>query len=258
MEFGVLGPLRVECDGVAVALPRSRVVRGLLGAFLVAEGRPLPAGRLISMVWADDAEVRNSSAQVGVSRLRGWLAAMGCAGGPSGGGTAVVHDGGGYRLTVERHAVDLGRFRALASAAAEATKPTERFQQLEAALGVRRGPVLADLAGLDPTDPLIHLTEEAVREAALLFAKAAVAVRHPAAAVHALTAIAVLRPLDEPVHAQLIELLADSGRPAEALCHYQRLRSRLADQLGVSPSADIQQAYLDVLDRDRLVSRNAG
>ncbi|MCW2525576.1 MAG: transcriptional regulator, winged helix family, partial [Pseudonocardiales bacterium] len=52
---------------------------------------------------------------------------------------------------------------------------------------------------------------------------------------------------------QLVMALAASGRTPEALAAYERYRSRLADELGVDPSADLQQLHLQLLrgqDRD--------
>ena len=41
--------------------------------------------------------------------------------------------------------------------------------------------------------------------------------------------------------------LAAAGRQAEALAVYQRTRDQLAEDLGVDPSAQLEQAYLAVL-----------
>ncbi|MEN3359753.1 MAG: hypothetical protein V7637_3735 [Mycobacteriales bacterium] len=250
LRFGVMGPLQVERGGVTVPLPRSAVLRGLLGVLLLAEGRPVPPSRLISLVWTHQREVRRQSVQVGVSRLRDWLASVGAD--PD--GTAIGHTASGYHLTVDPAAVDLSRFRDMVTAANAEPDHARRCRLLTDALALSRGPVLADLTGLPATDPLLAGADDAVRCATLALADCAVAAGQAGAAVRRLATLADARPLDEPVYARLINALAASRRPAEALARYEQLRSRLGEELGVSPSAEVQHAYLAVLDQDRVLA----
>jgi hypothetical protein len=104
------------------------------------------------------------------------------------------------------------------------------------------------------SDPLLAAADEAVRGATLALADCAVATGQAATAASRLAALAESRPLDEPVYARLIETLAANRRPAEALARYEQLRARLGDELGVSPSAEVQRAYLAVLDQDRVLA----
>ncbi|MFE2408219.1 ATP-binding protein [Kitasatospora sp. NPDC059408] len=230
MTFGVLGPLVVAVDAEPQALPRAGVLRGLLGALLLAEGERLSAGRLLELVWAGQADrVGRGAVHTGVSRLRGWLGTFG--------DDAVVldSDGEGYRLAVRPEAVDLGRFRLLAADGDRA-----------AALDLRRGPVLAGLDRVNREDPLVTAVEEAVRSTALALAGTAA----PGCALPAVTALAEEYPFDEPVQAALLELLAADGRPAEALRRFQTLRRRLAEELGIEPGEQVQSVFLALLARD--------
>jgi DNA-binding SARP family transcriptional activator len=247
LRLGVLGSLLVERDGEPAALPRAAVVRGLLGVLLVAEGQALSADRLIELVWAGRQDrIGRGSVYVGVSRLRQWL---GQAVDP---GEAVIDQGvDGYRLIVDPDAVDLSRFRALFATAMGTTDPAGRCRLLQSALELSRGPVLAGLTGLDTFDPLLKSVEDSVREATLAFGACALAAERPQVAVAAVDAMAAANPLDEPVYALLLELLAACGRPAEALARYELLRARLADELGTSPSEEVQQARLAVLGQDQ-------
>jgi DNA-binding SARP family transcriptional activator len=272
LRFGVLGPLQVERGGTALALPRSAVLRGLLGVLLLAEGRPVPPSRLISLVWTDQREVRRQSVQVGVCRLRDWLAGLGSpaaagttaaagaigstAAGATGdrGQPVIGHASGGYYLVIDPTALDLHRFRAEVAAAGTEPDPAQRCRLLADALTLSRGPVLADLAGLPARDPLLTAADDTVRGATLALADCALATGQGGAAVGRLEALAETRRLDEPVYARLIEALAASRRPAEALVRYEQLRARLGDELGVSPSAEVQRAYLAVLDQDRVLA----
>jgi SARP family transcriptional regulator, regulator of embCAB operon len=54
-------------------------------------------------------------------------------------------------------------------------------------------------------------------------------------------------PLRETAHLLLIKTLAARGNVAEALQAYERLRLLLREELGVSPSRAVQEAYADLL-----------
>jgi tetratricopeptide (TPR) repeat protein len=54
-------------------------------------------------------------------------------------------------------------------------------------------------------------------------------------------------PLRESLWARLIVALARAGRPAEALAQYETIRSRIVDELGVDPGAELQQLHADLL-----------
>ena len=253
LRFDVLGSLRAIRDGGSVRLPGSAVVRRLLGVLLLAH-EPLPADRLTGLVWGERVDaIGRGSLHVATSRLREWLSTE------TVGALAVRHEGSGYVLAGdaagdaagEAAGVDLRRFRSHLARAASAADDAGRHAALGAAMALVRGPVLADLGGVDRDDPLLRSVEDDVRSAGLAFAALALATGHPGDATGPLQVLAAARPFDEPVHARLIDLLASAGRPAEALMQYEALRERLAEQLGVDPSADVRTAHLGVLQADR-------
>ncbi|MFG2905453.1 ATP-binding protein [Kitasatospora sp. NPDC048286] len=241
MTFGLLGPLAVEVDSVPQVLPRATVLRGLLGALLLAEGERLPVGRLLDLVWAGQADrVGRGAVHTGMSRLRTWLGGFGDE------SVVLASDAQGYRLVTGPDAVDLGRFRRLAAGG----DPV-------GAIGLRRGPVLAGLERVNREDPLVASVVDEVRATVLALARAGLAAGAPRPAVPALTALAEEHPFDEPVQAALLELLAADGWAAEALRRFQALRRRLSEELGIEPGEQVQNVFLALLAQDREGTRTS-
>ena len=56
-----------------------------------------------------------------------------------------------------------------------------------------------------------------------------------------------LDPFRESTHQNLMRAHVAAGNPAEALLVYERLRSLLADELGVDPSPESERLHLEVL-----------
>ena len=61
--------------------------------------------------------------------------------------------------------------------------------------------------------------------------------------------------LAERPRAQLMRALYAAGRQAEAIAAYHEGRELLADQLGVDPSAQLEQVYLGILRSDAMKPR---
>ncbi|MFD4384634.1 AfsR/SARP family transcriptional regulator, partial [Streptomyces bacillaris] len=80
--------------------------------------------------------------------------------------------------------------------------------------------------------------------------------RH-ADALDALMAAPLSHPHDEPLAGLRMRALYGTGRQAEALAHYQEMRHRLLEDLGMEPGEDLRQVHQAVLRRDdeRLLGR---
>ena len=68
-----------------------------------------------------------------------------------------------------------------------------------------------------------------------------------AEAVSVLEGVVTTQPLSERPHAQLMRALARCGRQVDALRLYQRFRERLADELGLEPSAALRDLEGQIL-----------
>ena len=246
VRISVLGPLEVTGPaGRAVRVGGHRV-RALLILLALDAGRVVPAHVLIGRLWGEERPADAANAlQSLVSRLR---VALRQAGVPDG---VLESCPPGYRLAVQPHAVDAIAFEAGARAGRQALArgaAPEAAALLRAALGAWRGSALTDVAGeqfaFAPAARLAELRAAATLdriEADLVLGAA------DAALVGELRELTAGDELAERPAALLMRALAAAGRQAEALAAYQQVRARLADQLGVDPSPQLEQAYLAVL-----------
>lgn len=225
----LLGAVSTRRDGALVPLPGPRA-RSLLVALARRPGHSRSAAALVEDVWGDAPPKSPANAlHTQISRLRSAL--------PDG---AIEAGPAGYRLTLDPQQVDLARARRLARHAGQCHADGDQQGALAAVRQARalwRGDPGADL----PDGPLADdlRTEAAGHRSALdaVELAALVAAEQYADALPIARAAAGARPLDEDVHALLMESLRGAGRSAEALAVFADLRGRLADRLGVDPSA---------------------
>lgn len=123
----------------------------------------------------------------------------------------------------------------------------EAARHLRRALASWNGPVLANVQIGDVLRGHVAHLEE-LRLAALdLRVQADMRLGRHRELVPELRALVAQYPLNEWFHVQLIDALNRSGRRAEALVAYQRLRGILHDELGLEPSEDAQTIQRQVL-----------
>jgi DNA-binding SARP family transcriptional activator len=253
-SFRIMGRLAVLLDGDSLPPPRPPVLQGLLGALLLARGEPLATERLARLVWAERApSTSRESVHMGISRLRKWLKRQDGLGPDE----FVIDYVDGYLLRGIAGRVDLCQFSELTGRARSLAAPDERSRTLRAAWDLRHGPLLDGMTHLDRSDALVRRAEREIRDAVMDLAGAALLTDKPQIALAAVDEMAEEHPFDEPLHAARIDVLAASGRPAEALQAYQTLRERLARELGVEPSEEVQAAHLRALSGTYYVARQA-
>jgi len=231
MRVRLLGAFEVE--GLAERDLGSRKGRALLKVLATARGAPVAADRLADVLWGDDLPARPTE-QVGVlvSRLRRVLGAH-----------RITRSDAGFALAADWTDVDalLDLVAAAAAALAEGRVGAARVAT-DAALALARGPLLGD-----DEAPWIEAERAnvaaAVGRARRLAVDAAVAAAdHGGAAALAERALAS-DPYDEAVLRALMAAHLAAGRPASALAAYARVRARLAEDLGVSPTAETETAH---------------
>ncbi|MET7337947.1 BTAD domain-containing putative transcriptional regulator [Nonomuraea sp. NPDC005650] len=236
VEFGILGEVGAWVDGRPIDLGPARQ-RCVLAALLVDANRPVSLDRLTDRVWGDTPPQRAAGTLHSyLSRLRAVI-------------PAEIHRGAaGYLLRVREEAVDLHRFRALL-ARARASDDREAARLYGLALGLWRGEPFADLdtpwlAALRHTLRTEHLSARLDHHDVQLRLG-----RH-AELLPELTVLADRHPLDERLTGQLLLALYRNGRQAEALDRYERVRHRLADELGADPGPDLRRLHLRLLNAE--------
>ncbi|MGI5158692.1 AfsR/SARP family transcriptional regulator [Microbispora sp. CA-102843] len=239
-EFDVLGPLRVSRDGVPVPLGAA-MLRRLLAALLCTPGRPVAVPALIEVLWGNTPpRSAHKTLQIYVLRLR---QAMGER-------DRVVHDTGGYAVTVLPPELDALRFQELTAAGRAARRnadPAKAGMLFERALGLWRGPAYADIGDVAlVADEARRLEEERLLTCEELAVVSLARGRH-AELVTGLTEMAELHPYRERLHACLMLALSQAGRQVEALRVYQRTRAVLGEELGVEPGRMLRRVHEAIL-----------
>jgi YVTN family beta-propeller protein len=242
MEFRILGPLEVV-DGdrpVAVGGPK---VRALLAMLLLNRGELVLTDRLIDALWGERAPATAAkTVQVYVSNLRKAL-----------GDGVLITQGHGYVLNVDPDQVDVDRFYGLVAkgqAALQSGDPQLAARTLRQALGLWRGPALADLAYEPFAQSEIRRLEDARLAALEDRINAELATGEHTRLVPELEALVHEHPLRERFQAQLMLALYRSGRQADALESYRSARLALVEELGLEPGAALQELERAILAHD--------
>lgn len=240
MRIGLLGTLQVTDDaGEPVRVGGNRV-RALLILLALEADQVISASTLIDCLWGHGDELPSdapNALQSLISRLRSVL------------GPGVIESSpSGYRLSVSPQDIDVAAFEAQARDGARALAdgdPETAVRVLRAALGLWRGPALADVADAPFATGAARLLSE-LRAAATLDRVEADLILG-ADVVPELRALTAADPLAERPRALLMRALAAGGRQAAALAEYREVRELLANELGVDPSPRLEQVHLDVL-----------
>ena len=245
MNVLVLGPVGVgPATGTGnggFRTPTSNILRAVLAALALAGPPGLSAGELFETVWGSrDARSMDSTLTVNIHRLRQWL-------------RESTHSHVAVRRTTTGYALDLGGGRVDAHCflqqadAADSLEGAAKAEALRVALALWRGAALADIPDGSVNQAAVVRLELRRVTAIVDYARALLGCGRPEQAVKALSALVEDYPLDERVIGVWIEALAATGRQADALDAYERLRLRLRDEMGADPGRALSQALTRVL-----------
>jgi DNA-binding SARP family transcriptional activator/tetratricopeptide (TPR) repeat protein len=233
--------ISVADDPRPAALPAGKAVT-LLALLLARRGRLVPTDTILEALWGESppAKAEQNVASL-VSRLRRIV-----------GRNRIVGTGRGYLWPGDPDCrVDLDEAARLLEVA-EADLAAGDASLASVAAGraldlVGRGEVLAD-------QPQAAWVDDARRDGARLLRRArecawsaALALGEPQRGLDLAQAAVADDPLDEPAQRALMLAQQLAGAPGAALATFERLRERLAEELGADPAAETARLHLAIL-----------
>ena len=245
LEIRVLGVVEAAGPHGTVALTSTR--RVILGVLAMRAGAVVPYTELVDILWGESPpRTAFKTLHSHVARIRQALAASGV-------DPVVTTRDPGYVLELPRERVDAHRFELMvrqARADLDRGAAGAAVRTLRAAAQLWRGEPFAgtDLGewGHHELGRLreLHLSATEDRWAA------EIATGGAAAAVLELPRLVAGEPLRERLTGLLMLALHRCGRHAEALTVFERLRTRLADELGADPGQELSELHTAILRRD--------
>ena len=245
MRVRLLGPVDVTVGSEARPVSGLRR-KAVLATLALHASEVVSTGRLVDAVWGEAAPAALNTLQSHVSYLRTVV-----------GKAAIVARPPGYLLDLGDDGTDLQLAERLLRQGAQSADPVRAAADLREALALWRGRSLADLAGLawlEQQAERLDLLREQIRHA---LSEARLAAGEHRQLVPELEQMAADHPLDEQVHAQLMMALYRGGRQADALAVYQRLRSTLAEELGLAPAPALRELETAILRQDTALDASA-
>ncbi|MBB5953884.1 DNA-binding SARP family transcriptional activator [Saccharothrix tamanrassetensis] len=250
IRFRLLGPLEVLGKRQPVGLGGTKQ-KATLAYLLLHANRVVSISQLLNALWPADSAPLSARKilQNSVSSLR-----RGPVPGDRTDGTpALVTQAPGYKLCVDHKDIDLYVFhdrvaegrRRLADNQVE---PAARV--LREALALWRGPVLSDLAEAGISWLELAVLQNARWDAMEDYFEAELACGRHMAVLGDLEAMVETNPVRERAAGQLMLALYRSGRQADALNTYSRVRVALVEELGLEPGRELRTLQQSILAHD--------
>ena len=243
VRYRLLGAVDVRRDDVTVAITAGKQ-RVVLAALLVNANRVVTVGDLVRYLWSDSPPATaRTSLQNYVMRLRRSLG-----GAEQSSPLSTVQ--GGYLIEVGTEELDLLQFKELVDQAdlAMSTAGARRASALlRDALAIWRGDPLADVPSADLHREVVPGLHEKWLHATELRMEAELQLGRHDGVIAELRGLTTRHPHRAGFWAQLMLALYRSGRQADALDAYRKMRGIFADELGLDPSVELRELHQAIL-----------
>jgi DNA-binding SARP family transcriptional activator len=240
----ILGPVQVLHGEQRLTLGGPRQLT--LFAFLVLHAnRAVSRDELTEAVWGSARSDAGNRLQMAIARLRKALEPLG-----DGRGPRLRTVTSGYLLAIAPDELDADAFHAAVHAgsrALDAGEPAQAADLLYGALALWRGPPLAEVAFEDFAQGEIRRLEELRLRALECRIDAELQLGRHAELIAELESLVIEAPTREHLAAQLMLALYRSGRQADALDVYHRVRVALSEQLGLEPGPALKALQGEIL-----------
>ncbi|MFI0421594.1 BTAD domain-containing putative transcriptional regulator [Spongiactinospora sp. 9N601] len=249
--------MEVMHDGRACT-PSAPKVRQVLALLLVSANRLVLVDSIIQELWGNNPpKSALTTTQTYIYHLRSLIERERLSGT---GRELLVTKPFGYTLLLDQDQLDQGRFDRLVTQAAGLLRQG-RYEaasaDLREALALWQGPPLANVTqGPLLRSHVVHLADRRTHAMELRIEADLHLGRHRDL-IGELRSLIAENPLHEWLHAQLVNVLSQAGRRAEALAAFQNLREILARELGLDPSPAVQRLHREVLLGDRTLAISA-
>ena len=246
MRFRILGPLEALEGARSVRLGASKP-RALLAVLLLHPNEVVSTARLVDELWGERPPATAAKLVQGyVHALRKHLDA-----------DILVTQAPGYRLRVDRDALDLHEFQRLTEEARSA--PAERAAELRrSALELWRGPPLADVVFEGQARHEVGRLSELHLATQIELLETELELGRHSQLVGELELLVAAHPYQERLCGLLMLALYRSGRQAEALRAYQGARRALSEELGLEPRQALRDLETAILRQDASLASGHG
>lgn len=256
ITLGLLGPLLLM-RGEKVVTPSAPKLRQVLSLLAVQANSVTRVDQLVEELWEESPpQSALTTVQTYIYQLRKLLKlddkpAAYRTGGPA---QALLSHPGGYILQLpDLENIDANQFEHLARRGRQellGARVEAASEAFRAALSLWRGGFIEGVA----TGPLLysHATrlEELRRTVLALRIEADLQLGRHQEIIGELTSLVNAEPTREDFSAKLMIALYRSGRRADALGVYQRIRTALVDELGLDPAAELRRLHQLMLEAD--------
>jgi DNA-binding SARP family transcriptional activator len=240
MQVRLLGPLDVVVEGEPQQLSGLRR-KAVLAALALHAGEVVSADRLLGAVWGDaPPPTAVNTLQSHVSSLRNIL----------GDKDAILARPPGYVLELGADGTDVQAAERLLRHGEQSSSPAEAVRHLGDALALWRGPPLADVSSLAWFEGHVRRLDQLRTRVRQALSEARLAAGEHEQAVPELERMVADHPLDERLHSQLMLALYRSGRAADALAVYHRIRRTLDEDLGIEAGQVLRDLEVAILKQD--------